>query len=97
MELKFVSDETALAVRGRKAAHNWAPLIEEIYKHPNRWVEAPWKLTSGTEAYRLRSRFKDIEVSIQGGNNLSKNSPDKKLWTVYIRFVPSAQIIDELI
>jgi hypothetical protein len=33
-------------------------------------------------------KFKNIEVRLTGGNNLAKTHPDKKQWTVFMKFVP---------
>lgn len=91
MELKFVEDSIVqeLTSRGRRG-HNlpWAEFIEELYKHPNRWAEFPHKVNASASAYVNIERFKNIEVRLTGGNNLRKTHPDKKQWTVFLRFVP---------
>lgn len=91
MQLKFVSDEmvTELTSRGnRTKAIVWTEFIEELYKHPNRWAEFPHKVNASASAYAATTRFKNIEVRLSGGNNLAKTHPDKKQWTVFLRFVP---------
>jgi hypothetical protein len=91
MEIKFVTDETIaeLTNRGRRGNNlPWAEFIEELYKHPNRWAEFPYKVNTSASAYAPASKFKDIEIRVSGGNNLRKNHKDKKQWTVFLRFVP---------
>jgi hypothetical protein len=89
MKIKFVEDTVVSQGRGRKAKHDFAGFIEELYKFPNQWAEFPEKVSFASLGYRVAEQFKDIEVVCQGGNALAKNNPDKKLWTVYIRYVPS--------
>jgi len=43
----------------------------------------------------VSDQFKDVEVVCQGGNALAKDNPNKKLWTVYLRYVPSTPIETE--
>ena len=92
MELKFVEDKVVQSItRGRTGTI--APIvtafIEELYKHPNKWAEFPIQISHTSQMYRIQKRFKDIEVRGTGGNNKATNDPDKKDWTVYMRFVPS--------
>lgn len=95
MKLKFVADEEIKRTYRRKsAAIDFTPFIEELYKHPNKWAEYPDKINNSTQAYRIRKQFNDIEVIITGGNNLAAGNPDKKLWTLYIRYTPS-EVIDD--
>jgi hypothetical protein len=90
MKLKFISDSdmARVAMRGRDMSHNWAPFIEELYKHPNRWAEFPEKVNHSAQAYKVTQMFVDIEVKITGGNSFRVDHPDKKQWTVFVRYVP---------
>lgn len=91
MQLKFVSDEIVEQLNHRKSGnrrHNWSEFVEELYKHPNKWAEFPDKVNSSAIAYSQSEKYKDVEVRVTGGNNLSKDHPDKRQWTVYMRFVP---------
>ena len=89
MKLKFVEDAIVLKGRGRPAKHDFATFVEELYKFPNQWAEFPEKVNFASAGYRVGEQFKDIEVVCQGGNALAKNHPNKKLWTVYLKYVPS--------
>jgi hypothetical protein len=89
MKLKFVEDTVVAQGRGRKAGHDFAAFIEELYKFPNQWAEFPEKVSFASSAYRISEQFTDIEVVCQGGNALAKSNPAKKNWTVYLRYVPS--------
>lgn len=89
MKLKFVSDEEISKISvGKASMYNWAEFIEELYKYPNQWAEFPQKVPSPNSAYRLRDIYNDIEVKVSGGNWVAASHPDKKHWTVYIRYVP---------
>lgn len=90
MKIKFVTDEEVNAIRpGTYPSIPWAPFIEELYKHPNQWAEFNEKVNQASSAYNVRNTYKDIEVRLTGGNALPINHPDKKPWTVYLRYVPS--------
>lgn len=90
MKLKFVSDEEIEAIRpGMYSKINWASFIEELYKHPNQWAEFPEKINNAASAYNVKEKYKEIEVKITGGNALPLDHPDKRQWTVYLRYVPS--------
>ena len=91
MEIKFVEDDIVemLTGRGRRGQNlPWSEFIEELYKHPDRWAEFPHKVNSSATAYVHIEKFKNIEVRLTGGNNLAKTHPDKKQWTVFMKFVP---------
>ncbi len=89
MEIKFVEDAIVQrAYTGRKETHPWTEFIEELYKHPNKWAEFPDKINASATAYAQQEKYEDIEVIVSGGNNLARKHPDKKQWTVYLRFVP---------
>lgn len=97
MKLKFVPDTEVQARDGRRNHLNkFTEFIEELYKHPNQWAEYPELINNSTTMYRMKERFDNIEVALRGGNNLAVNHPDKKSWTVYIRYVPDSEAtIDE--
>jgi hypothetical protein len=96
MKLKFVADETVAALGlGRASRSKYSEIIEELYKHPNRWIEYPEKIGSATNAVHIRKRFKDIEARVTGGNNLKIDHPDKKMWTLYLRYTPTTTIEEE--
>jgi hypothetical protein len=90
MKLKFVSDKdiAMISLRGRDMSHKWTPFIEELYKHPNKWAEFPEKVNHSAQAYKVTQMFTDIEVKITGGNAHRVDHPDKKQWTVFVRYVP---------
>lgn len=100
MKIKFLSDaEVEELTKDRRGQHrnmyNWSAIIEELYKHPNRWAEMDFKVPSATTRRFLLERFKDIEVRMSGGNNLASSHPDKKLWSVYIKYVPAVDATEE--
>jgi hypothetical protein len=103
MKLKFLTDKELeqATLRQRDMSHNWAPFIEELYKHPNRWAEFPEKVNHSAQAYRVPEMYKDIQVKITGGNSHRVDHPDKKQWTVFVKYVPddtsetSVEIIQE--
>lgn len=87
MKLKFV-DDSVIRGPGRTSRYPWTEFIEELYKHPNKWAEFPMTVNSSVTAYRVREQYADIEVAVSGGNNLPIDDPNKKEWTVYLRYVP---------
>ncbi|CAB4149283.1 hypothetical protein UFOVP536_70 [uncultured Caudovirales phage] len=88
MKLKFVDDEVVkqAATRGRKA-YDWTSIVEQLYANPNKWVELDRQIGFPNAAYRAREKFAGIEIVCSGGNLLTMSDPNKKLWTVYMRFV----------
>lgn len=87
MKLKFVN-ATEIGGRGRKSIYAFDEFIEELYKFPNQWAEFPEQIGFASQAYRLSERFADIEIVCSGGNALAKTHPNKKNWTVYIKYSP---------
>ena len=88
-KIKWVTDdEVAKAKVGRKAQYDISGFIEELYANPGAWAMFPEKVNSHAWAYRIPQRYAQIEVVQTGGNNLSGQHPDKKLWTVYMRYNP---------
>jgi len=71
------------------------PDIEELYQHPGKWAEYPEQVSHSATMYRIKDRFADIELALRGGNNLAIDHPDKKLWTVYVRYMPATPIVEE--
>lgn len=103
MKLRFVTDREIerVSLQGRQLSYNWVPFIEELYKHPHRWAEFPEKVNHSAQAYKVTQRYTDVEVKITGGNGHRLDHPDKKQWTVYVRYVPdntaetTVEIIEE--
>lgn len=92
MKLKFIDNiDDVTSGAGRKPLYPWAEVVEELYKHPNRWVEFPEKISSSSSAYIAMKRYADIEVRTSGGNNHPKDHPDKLMWTVYLCYVPKGE------
>jgi hypothetical protein len=87
LKIKFVNEADIMG-RGRKSQYPFAEFIEELYKFPNQWAEFPEQVNFASQAYRVLEKYADIEVVCKGGNPLAKNHPDKKNWTVYIRYTP---------
>lgn len=89
MKIKWVEEAELEAIRvGRKPTYNLTPFIEELYAHPMQWAEFPEKVNTHSWGYRQMSIYNEIEVVQTGGNNLANGHPDKKLWTVYMRYNP---------
>jgi hypothetical protein len=92
MEIKFVTeDEVQHHSRGPK--NIFGPFIAKLKKHPNRWAEFPSKINHSGTAYRIPLVFTDIEVKIKGGNNLKLDNPEKKDWTVYLKYTPENELL----
>jgi cytochrome c len=96
MKIKFVEDSIVQASDGRRQSlEKFGQFIEELYKYPNQWAEYPEPINHSATIYRLKERFKDIEVALRGGNNFAIDHPEKKAWTAYIRYVPDSTPIEE--
>jgi hypothetical protein len=89
LKIEWVPDEEMAVKRlGRKPKYEVSSFIEELYANPMRWAKFPVEIGQHTWGYRLMDSFKNIEVIQSGGNNLANSHPDKKNWTVYVRFNP---------
>ena len=87
--VEWVDDlEIAKTRLGRKPKYDVTAFIEELYANPMRWGKFPATIGQHTWGYRLMDTYKNIEVVQSGGNNLANSHPDKKAWTVYVRFNP---------
>ena len=89
MEIKFVEAED-LRVRGT-ALESAKELLVALKNHPNRWAEVPTKVSAGTVVQRWKALFPDFDFKASGGNNLAKDHPDKKYWTVFVRYSPKSE------
>jgi hypothetical protein len=90
MEIKWVDDEVINNIR--KGANSdmipkFEKFLEELKKNPNRWAEYPDKVNSQPWAQKMRARYAGVETKATGGNSLKIGDPNKKLWTVYFRYV----------
>lgn len=90
MEIKFVTDDVVAAIRGknRNSKYDWLGVVDAVRANPGRWAEVPWKIGNANMKSHLHKRYESLEIRLTGGNNLPLAHPDKKLWTMYIRYVP---------
>jgi hypothetical protein len=89
LKMEWVPDEVIVARKyGRKPRYDVTSFIEELYANPMKWAKFPATIGQHTWGYRLMDNYKNIEVVQSGGNNLANSHPDKKAWTVYVRFNP---------
>jgi len=96
MKIKFVEDSVVRASDGRRQTmEKFTTFIEELYQHPGKWAEYPEQVSHSATMYRIKDRFADIELALRGGNNLAIDHPDKKLWTVYVRYMPATPVVEE--
>lgn len=88
MKIEFVTDEEVQRLRpGGTSKYDFAAFVEVLYANPMQWGKFPILVPSHASSYKLR-KFENIEYRVSGGNNLPVNHPDKKLWTIYARYVP---------
>ena len=82
MKLKFLTDTqmAQASLRTRDMSHNWAPFIEELYKHPNRWAEFPEKVNHSAQAYRVTELYKDIFKTTAGTVTASRTETTFPSW-----------------
>ena len=89
LKIQWVPDEEVTSVKlGRKPKYDATSFIEELYANPMKWAKFPVEVPQHTWGYRLMDNYENIEVVQTGGNNLANSHPDKKAWTVYVRFNP---------
>lgn len=87
--IEWVDDEEVNKItRGRNIHYDATPIIEQLYANPMRWAKLPVQFKHSTQVIRLKRQFKNIEVKSTGGNNLATTHPDKRLWTVFVRYNP---------
>jgi hypothetical protein len=89
MEIKFV-DPSEIR-KGGSVLPVVRELTEALKEHPNRWAELPIKVSTGTSVNRWKTLFPDFEFKGSGGNNFATGHPDKKLWTIYVRYSPKSE------
>jgi len=85
MELKFVNEPP----ENRGSAKYKAVLAEtlaELKNHPNKWAEFPIQVSYPTMPSQWRQQHPEFSFRVSGGNTLAIKDPNKKLWTVYIRY-----------
>jgi hypothetical protein len=89
LKIEWVPDDEVATKRlGRKPKYDVSAFMEELYANPMRWAKFPVGVSQHTWGYRLMDNYENIEVIQSGGNNLANSHPDKKDWTVYVRFNP---------
>lgn len=91
MEVKWVSDETVNSFnKGRSGGYLvsvFRELLVELKKNPNAWAEFPIKVNGNAWVHHMKKTHKGVQARVTGGNHLAANHPNKKLWTVYFRYV----------
>jgi hypothetical protein len=90
--IEWVDDtEVNKISRGKPVHYDATPVIEQLYANPMRWAKLPVQFKHSAQVLRLKKAFKGIEVKSTGGNNLATTHPDKRLWTVYVRYNPDKE------
>lgn len=86
MSIEWVSD---IVVRGsRMKTNELSETIEQLYANPSKWAKWHEPVNSHSWKRVIEAKYDGIEVVLTGGNNLKKNHPDKKFWTMYLRYNP---------
>ncbi len=92
IDIEWVDEsEVNKITRGRTLNYDPTPVIEQLYANPMQWAKLPVALNHSTQVQRIKTRFKNIEVKATGGNNLATTHPDKRRWTVFVRYNPDKE------
>lgn len=93
MEIEFIPDEQ---VSNRSSIMFELRLfLKALEEHPdslNRWAKFPLPLNSGSSIPLYRKQFPQFVFRGTGGNNLPTKHPNKKLWTLHIKFTGSEEV-----
>jgi hypothetical protein len=84
--IKWVADSV---VENGMSRSTIIEIIEALYANPNQWAEYPDPVPSASWARMVATKYDAIEVVTRGGNNLAASHPNKKYWTVYLRYNPT--------
>lgn len=57
----------------------WADFFEALYKHPNRWAEFPYMVTSPSSGYYQAKQYNNIDCRTTRDIESGK-------WVLYFRF-----------
>ena len=88
-KIEWVDDEVVNKIkRGRNASNDITQIIEQLYANPMKWAKLPFQMPASSSVNRITKRFNGIEATMTGGNNLRIDDPNKKNWTVFLRFNP---------
>ncbi len=90
MEIEWVEDDVVNSIRrGDKSPQ--IPILEamlvELKKNPGSWAKFPVPVNSQPVVHRWKMLFPGTEFRATGGNSLKANHPEKKQWTLYVRYV----------
>ena len=83
MELKFVDVPPDLRLKTRTLLRE---MIVELKNHPNKWAEFPLAVPNAVVVSTWRKAYPEFSFRATGGNNLNNADPNKKLFTIYIRY-----------
>lgn len=86
MKIEWVSD--TIVKGARMKVSELTEIIEELYANPYKWAAYKEKVNSHSWKRTIENKYEGIEVVLTGGNNLKSTDPDKKFWTMYLRYNP---------
>lgn len=89
MKIEWVSDTVVRGARMKKS--EVSAIVEQLYANPYKWAKFAHPVPNHSWKKVIEDEFDGIEVVLTGGNNLASDNPDKKFWTMYLRYVPKTQ------
>ena len=57
----------------------WAEFFEELYKHPNRWAQFPYRVKNASSGYVQAKKYNGIECRVT-------RHVDSGEWNLFFRF-----------
>lgn len=91
MEIEWVANEIVDDIykgsRKSGASKTMRLMFESLKQNPGVWAKFPIEVNSNASVDRWKRMYKGLECKVTGGNQRPIGAPDKKLWTVYVRYV----------
>jgi hypothetical protein len=91
MEIEWVDDKVVDVIKKGSRKEGATNTMREMYQvlkeNPNVWAKFPTPIAANASVARWKEIFPGLEAKVTGGNQLSPKDPNKKWWTVYVRYV----------
>lgn len=94
MDIEFIDENQLPQGPGRPAIYNdrFEVFMETLLAHPDaigKWAKMPFEIPHATVvSMAWRKKYPECKFRCSGGNNLNVKDPNKKLWTIYVKYEP---------
>jgi hypothetical protein len=89
MNIEWVSDIVVRGARMKKS--EVTAIVEQLYANPYKWAKFGENVPNHSWKKVIEDQFDGIEVVLTGGNNLASDNPNKRFWTMYLRYNPETR------